>query len=172
VGRRPGGTVSARMSGLPTLATAATALGCGLVAGVFFAFSTFVMDALARLPAAQGIEAMQSINRTAVTPLFMTALMGTAAACLALAVWAAQAGDERGRIWVLAGAGAYLLGTLLPTIARNVPLNDALARVNPSDPEAADRWARFVADWGARNHVRGAAALIAAAMLTVALATR
>jgi len=67
------------MSGLPTLATAATALGCGLVAGVFFAFSTFMMHALARLPAAQGIEAMQSINRTAVTPLFMTALMGTVA---------------------------------------------------------------------------------------------
>ncbi len=36
---------------------------CGLVAGVFFAFSTFVMSGLARLPPADGIRAMQSINR-------------------------------------------------------------------------------------------------------------
>ena len=52
-----------------------TALGCGLIAGVFFAFSAFVMKALARLPAAQAIAAMQSINIVAVTPLFMTALL-------------------------------------------------------------------------------------------------
>ena len=62
------------------------ALGCGLVAGVFFAFSTFVMSALTRLQAAQGIAAMQSINITAINPPFMVALFGTAAACLLLAV--------------------------------------------------------------------------------------
>ena len=38
------------------------ALGCGLIAGVFFAFSTFVMKALARLPSGEGMAAMQSIN--------------------------------------------------------------------------------------------------------------
>ena len=35
--------------------TLVTALGCGLAAGIFFAFSTFVMKALARIPSAQGI---------------------------------------------------------------------------------------------------------------------
>ncbi len=65
-----------------------TALGCGLLAGVFFAFSAFVMPALRRLPAAQGIAAMQSINRLAVTPALMTALFGTAVACVGLAAWA------------------------------------------------------------------------------------
>jgi len=45
------------------------------------------MRALARLAPAQGIAAMQSINVAAVTPLFMTALFGTAAACVFLAVW-------------------------------------------------------------------------------------
>jgi uncharacterized membrane protein len=62
------------------------ALGCGLVAGVFFAFSTFVMPALARLQPPQGITAMQSINITAINPLFMLAIFGTAAACLFLAI--------------------------------------------------------------------------------------
>ena len=42
------------------------AVGCGLMAGVFSAFSTFVMKALARLPAHEGIAAMQSINVVAV----------------------------------------------------------------------------------------------------------
>ena len=72
------------MTGLTYAATLITALGCGLVAGVFFAFSSFVMPALKRLPPAQGISAMRSINRLAVTPAFMTALFGTAAACLGL----------------------------------------------------------------------------------------
>jgi uncharacterized membrane protein len=76
------------MSSILYAATLVTALGCGLVAGVFFAFSSFVMAALKRLPAAEGIAAMQSINILAVTPIFMTALFGTAVACLGLAAWA------------------------------------------------------------------------------------
>lgn len=59
------------------LLTVAAVLGCGLNAGVFFAFSGFVMAALRRLPAPQGIAAMQSINVTAVRPPLMAALFGT-----------------------------------------------------------------------------------------------
>jgi uncharacterized membrane protein len=44
------------------LLTFVAALGSGLVAGIFFAFSNFVMKALARVSPAQGIAAMQSIN--------------------------------------------------------------------------------------------------------------
>ena len=62
--------------------TLVSALGCGLVAGVLFAFSSFVMNALARLPAAQGIAAMQSINVVVINPLFITAFLGTDAACV------------------------------------------------------------------------------------------
>ncbi len=63
-----------------------SALGCGLIAGVFFAFSSFVMNALARFQPAQGIAAMQSINITVSNPLFMAAFLGTAAACIFLAI--------------------------------------------------------------------------------------
>jgi uncharacterized membrane protein len=152
------------MTGSLYAATLATALGCGLVAGVFFAFSAFVMDGLERLPATDGIAAMQSINRTAVTPLFMTVLFGTAAACVALAVWAR-------RPWVLGGAALYLVGAIGVTIAANVPRNDRLAALAPDGPAAAGEWARFVHAWTAWNHVRGVAALGAAALLTVALTT-
>ena len=148
--------------------TLATALGCGLMAGVFFAFSSFVMPALRRLPAAQGIAAMQSINRLAVTPAFMTALFGTALACVGLAIWAVVAWGQSAAPWVLAGSAVYLAGAIVVTIAANVPLNDALMTLRPDDT-AAGRWAGYFSRWTAWNHVRAAASLAAAGLLTVAL---
>jgi uncharacterized membrane protein len=45
------------------------ALGGGLMTGLFFVFSAFMMTALARLPAGQGMAAMQSINvRSSIRP--------------------------------------------------------------------------------------------------------
>src|SRR5438046_1052272 len=106
-------------------------LGCGLIAGVFFAFSTFVMPALARLHPAQGIAAMQSINVTVINPLFMLAFMGTALACLALGISAVLKWQHPGMTYVLAGSVLYFVGTFLVTIVCNVPLNDALAAADP-----------------------------------------
>ena len=149
--------------------TFGTALGCGLIAGVFFTFSSFVMTALARLPAPQGIAAMQSINVLAVTPWFMTALFGTGAACLLLAVSTVLAWQRPGAGYMLAGCLSYLLGTILVTIIFNVPRNDALAAVDPAGAEGARLWMDYVSSWTAWNHVRTIAALVAAALLTVAL---
>jgi uncharacterized membrane protein len=157
------------MSGVLYAATLVTSLGCGLVAGVFFAFSTFVMSALKRLPPAHGIAAMQSINEQAVTPAFMTALFGTAAACLGLVAWATFFLGERPAALVLAGGALYIVGTIGVTIARNVPLNDRLAALHPQGADVAGRWDDYVTNWTAWNHVRAAAALVAAALLTIAL---
>jgi uncharacterized membrane protein len=85
------------------------ALGCGLMAGVFFAFSTFVMPALARLQPSQGIAAMQSINITAINPLFMIALFGTAFACLVLAVSVLLKWQQSGAVSLLVGTCSILL---------------------------------------------------------------
>ena len=157
------------MSGVLYAVTLVTALGCGLVAGVFFAFSTFVMPALKRLPPAHGIAAMQSINELAVTPAFMTALFGTAAACLGLVAWAVISLGERPAALMLVGGALYLIGTIGVTIVRNVPLNDELAKLDPQGAEAAGRWDEYVRKWTAWNHVRSAASLAAAATLTIAL---
>ncbi|MGH7426971.1 MAG: DUF1772 domain-containing protein [Candidatus Methylomirabilaceae bacterium] len=146
-----------------------SALGCALVAGVFFAFSTFVMKALARLPPAQGIAAMQSINVTVINRSFMGALFGTGAACVVLAIAALRSGQGRGAAYVLAGSLLYIVGTILVTIVFNVPRNNALARVDPASADGARLWAGYVKSWTAWNHVRTAAALAAAAALTVAL---
>ena len=146
-----------------------SALGCGLIAGVFFAFSTFVMSALARLQPTQGIVAMQSINITAINPLFMTALFGTAAACIFLAVFALLRWHQPGAVYLLVGSLLYLVGTVLVTIAFNVPMNEALARVDPGSIDGASLWASYLTNWTNWNHIRAAAALAASASLTIAL---
>ena len=157
------------MNGFLFVLTLLAALGCAMMAGVFFAFSAFVMKALARLPAEQGVAAMQAINVAAVTFAFMAALFGTAAACGALAVWAILAWDEGFAPYLLVGSALYLVGTILLTIAYHVPRNEALATVEPHSADAESHWPRYLSGWTAWNHVRGAAALAAAAVLTIAL---
>jgi uncharacterized membrane protein len=141
------------------------ALGCGLIAGVFFAFSTFVMSALARLQPAQGIAALQSINITVYNPWFMGTFLGTTVACLFLAVSSLLK-------WQQPGAAYLLVGRVLVTIVFNVPLNDALAVVDPSSADGASLWSRFLPNWTNWNHVRTVAALAAAALFTISLSDR
>ena len=145
------------------------ALGCGLVAGVFFAFSTFVMKALARLPPGEGIAAMQSSNVTVLNPWFMGAFFGTAAACVGALVSSLIRWHEPSAVYLFVGSTLYLVGTLLVTIVFNVPRNNSLASVAPADPDGVRLWADYVTSWTAWNHVRTLAALAAAAAFSVAL---
>jgi uncharacterized membrane protein len=146
-----------------------SALGCGLIAGVFFAFSSFVMSALAQLQQAQGIAAMQLINITVINPLFMTVFLGTAVACLFLAISSLLRWHQPGAVYLFVGSLLYLIGTVLVTIMFNVPLNDALAKVDPSSTDGAKLWVSYLANWTVWNHVRTVAALAAAAAFTIAL---
>jgi uncharacterized membrane protein len=153
---------------LPVL-TFVAALGAGLTAGPLFAFSAFVMDALARLPPEQGIAAMQSINVAVLNPLFGTVFFGTAVLCVVLAVAAFLRWGEAGAIYLVAGSLLYLVGTIGVTIALNVPLNDALAAVAPNSAEGTSLWTRYIVSWTAWNHVRTVAALTALASFIIAL---
>lgn len=145
--------------------TLIAALGCGVVGGIFYAFSTFVMKALARLPPAHGIAAMQSINVVVLNPAFMVALFGTALACVLLVVVALVEWGEPDAIYLIAGSLLYLVGTIGVTAAFNVPRNDALAAVDPDSADGATQWARYVPGWTAWNTVRTVAAIAAAAAL-------
>jgi uncharacterized membrane protein len=146
-----------------------SALGCGLIAGVFFAFSAFVMKALASIPPAQGVAAMQSINVMVLNPWFLGTFFGTAVGCSLLAVVSLVTWQKPGAVYLLVGSALYLFGTILVTIAFNVPRNERLAAIDPASMDAAQVWAQYVAGWTAWNHVRTAAALAAATLLTLAL---
>jgi uncharacterized membrane protein len=145
------------------------AVGSALSAGIFFAFSTFVMQALGRQAPASGIAAMQAINITVINPWFMAAFFGPAIVGAVLAIAALKQWHQPGALYWLVGALFYIVGTIGVTIVGNIPLNDALAVVNPSSAEGARLWTRYLTDWTVWNHVRTAAAFIAAALFTLSL---
>ena len=146
-----------------------SALGCGLIAGAFFAFSSFIMGALGKLPPGQGIAAMQSINVVVINPIFLGVLFGTAALALFLGFGALRHLSDPGAIWIVAGAGLYVIGTVLVTMVFNVPLNNALAAVDPANGGGTAVWADYLRTWTNWNHVRTLAALAASGAFISAL---
>jgi uncharacterized membrane protein len=146
--------------------TLLSALGCGVFAGVFFAFSTFVMPGLSRLPADQGAAAMQAINAAAISPVFLSAFLGTAGACAVLAGYSVWAWRTPAAPYLLGGSVLYLAGSFLVTVVFNVPRNEALAK---SGAGRAAMWPDYAAIWTRWNHVRAVASAAASALLTVAL---
>ncbi|MGW6006161.1 anthrone oxygenase family protein [Oerskovia enterophila] len=181
-------------------AVVVAAIGCGLVGGVLFAFSTFVMAGLRSVAPDVGAAAMAAINRHATRAPFGSLLLVTTGLVTVLGVVAATRLDESGTGLVLAGAVVYLVGGIGVTAAVNVPLNDRLeaaeaavstsgarsgeaspsgggsggSRVRPASPTAErDRvWAVFLGRWVAWNHVRTVACGVAALLLTLGLVAR
>lgn len=156
------------MTRLMFVVTLAAALGSGLMAGLFFAFSTSVMSALGRIPAPQGIAAMQSINVTILNPVFLTVFLGTALLSALLVVgaifgWIPNPG------WAVAGALLYIVGVIGITMFINVPMNDALAAAAPDSAEGAALWAGYLERWTFWNHVRTLAPLAGLAAFILAL---
>ena len=157
------------MSTLTTVAVVMALLGSALIGGVFFAFSSFIMKALGRVPSAEGIAAMQSINVVVLNPSFLGAFMGTAAISLVIAGLAVYGWEESSAAWFLAGALLYFVGTFLVTGLGNVPLNDQLAAVSATSPDALELWNHYLDRWTMLNTVRTAAAMFAALSFTVGL---
>jgi uncharacterized membrane protein len=155
---------------LTSLLLWSAALGCGLMAGVYFAFSAFVMVALDRVGQAPAIAVMNAINVAIVKSPFMPVFLATTLASAALAVLAVLRWNQPGALVMLAGGVFYVLGMFTVTAACNVPLNDALAAVDPSGPAAAEAWARYLKDWSFWNHLRTVASTAACALFIAALA--
>ncbi|OYR30142.1 hypothetical protein CEV34_0524 [Brucella pseudogrignonensis] len=141
-----------------------TAWGSAITGGIFYAFSSFVMAALARIPANAGISAMQSINITVINGTFFAVFFGTALLCLAIIALGLMGFGSLSK-WTMIGAGIYLIGTIGVTMILNVPLNDQLAVMDANAAASADVWIAYVRDWTLWNHVRTVAALVAALML-------
>jgi uncharacterized membrane protein len=144
-------------------------IGSGLVGGVFLAFSSFVMKALANLPASSGIAAMQSINVAVIGSLFLVLFMLTTLACGVLAVCAVVRWQGLFSVYAVVGCVLYVAGNFVVTMAFNVPRNNALAALDPPSAEAARSWADYVVGWTRWNHVRTITGLAAAVSLTLAL---
>jgi uncharacterized membrane protein len=148
------------------------AIGCGLLGGLYFAFSTFVMTSLGRIGQVAGISAMNAINVDIVRSPFIPIFFGTTLASAALAGLAIFRWGEPGALAMMAGGIIYVLGMFVVTVVFNVPLNNALAAVDPASADAASLWARYLKDWTFWNHVRTIACIAAGALFIAAIAAR
>ncbi|KAA0013007.1 DUF1772 domain-containing protein [Billgrantia pellis] len=145
-----------------------SAIGCGLVAGLYFAFSGFIMQALGRIDLGAGISAMNAINKAILRSLFMPLFFGTTLASAVLAALAPMRWGEPGTALMLAGGLIYMVGMFGVTLALNVPLNNELARAAVTG-DATAVWPRYLKHWTLWNHVRTVASTVACSCFIAAL---
>ena len=146
---------------------------CSLVAGFLFAFAIAVMPGIRNLNDRDFIRTFQSMDRVIQTnhPLFVIVWVGsvlTLAASTVLAI-----GDIRGvnLPLIITAALVYFLGVQLPTFRINVPLNNALQKLDAAAmDDAAAKRARgdFEPRWNRWNAIRTAFSVLTSLLLLLA----
>ncbi len=148
--------------------TGASAIYCWLIAGVFLAFSDFVMKSLGALVPTQGIAAMQSINILVFRSFFMVGLFAVSAASLVFFAYGILVGGTSAGFLMSAGA-IYLVTVMGVSAVGNIPLNNRLAVLDPKSAEATDLWTGYLRMWVRWNHIRTVGSALAATLMTVAV---
>ena len=158
------------MPGLLDWILIAACVGSGMMAGLFSAFSSFMMKALSSLSDPSGINAMQAINRSIVRPSFLLIFFGTGVLCAAAVLlgWDALGGSLPTAI---AATVVYVLACIASTMVFNVPLNNQLDAVDPASEEGRALWTQYLSKWTAWNHVRAVATLTSTSLLAFTIAT-
>ncbi len=147
-------------------------LSVGIMAGIYFAFSLFVMQSLDALEHPSGMLAMQAINRIIVRSLFLPLFFASSLACLLLAVFGVMQWGSAGAWQMVAGGALYVIGMLVVTMVGNVPLNNALEATDANDPEAEAMWRLYMRRWLPWNHVRTVSCTVSLVLLIAAIAAR
>ncbi|MBT8431616.1 MAG: DUF1772 domain-containing protein [Altererythrobacter sp.] len=149
-----------------------TAISVGIMAGVYFTFSVFVMKSLDEIEAPAGMLAMQSINRVIVKSLFLPIFFASSLTSAALTVMMLLDPSTMGSRWALIGSCLYIFGMFVVTIFGNVPLNNRLESTDASGPDGAEMWSTYLAKWTIWNHVRTLACIGSLILLTLAISIR
>ena len=145
------------------------ALGSGMMAGLFCSFSGFIMQALGEISPDRGIAAMQSINRVIVKPAFLMVFLGTGVASILALAMGWQQFDPASLAWIAAGGTIYIVGSIVVTMAFNVPLNNRLAAVDPGHGDGTQMWETYLQKWTRWNHVRSVATIASTLCLIIAV---
>ena len=136
------------------------ALSSGLMAGVYFAFSGFIMRAFSKIDTAQSISAMNAINETILRSWFMPLFFGSTIVSVLLIVATFVQWDKAGSELTLMAGAVYFVGMFVCTVLFNVPLNNSLARLDPNSTNAPQIWSHYLKTWTNWNHLRTISSLV------------
>ncbi|TDE00776.1 DUF1772 domain-containing protein [Jiangella asiatica] len=150
--------------------TFASAIGAGLMAGVYFAFSAMVMPGLRRLEPADATRAMQAINVALMNAWFLAVFMGSAAFSLLSVVLSFVRWGNDEAVYLLVAGLLFLGGSLGLTAGYHIPRNNALLALDADGPEVPEVWRRFDSEWTSWNHVRAVASLAATILFIAGIA--
>lgn len=134
-------------------------LATGAIFGFFYAWVCSTMWGLDATDPVVAITAMQAMNASVRNMVFAPAFFGTP---VILAITGALAWRGRRRLSAKAFLGAaaiHVVGVVLVTAMFNLPMNEALALVQPPvDPDQAQAsWTAYSYRWQAWNIVRAVA---------------
>jgi len=144
-------------------------VGAGIVTGLLFAFSNFIMRAFADLPNDKGMFTMQRINETIINPVFLLLFFGTPILCCLIAIKSISQFNAPNSLLLLLGAFAYLIGPFGITVLFNVPLNNQLAKAKPTSADEA--WPIYQIRWQRWNHIRTYIGVASIFLLATGLST-
>ncbi len=150
-------------STLVTILLWAATLSSGLMAGVYFAFSGFIMKAFDNIETAQSVAAMNSINEVILRSLFMPVFFGSSIISFLLVIIAFVYWGDAGAWLALITGMIYFTGMFVCTVVFNVPLNNALARPGPDYDNEQQIWSHYLRTWTKWNHLRTVSSLITCA---------
>jgi len=136
------------------------AISSGLMAGVYFAFSSFIMRAFDNLDTTQAIAAMNAINKTILHSLFMPLFFGSSIISVLLMGAAYHYWSEPGATVTLIAGAVYCIGMFICTALFNVPLNNLLALQGPDSANAYQVWDHYLKTWTNWNHLRTVSSLV------------
>lgn len=143
-----------------------------LVTGFILLFAIVVMPGIGSLENADFLRAFQVIDRVIQNnqPLFMFIWMGSAVSLLIATVLGFGQLEGVARILILAATASFILGTQLPTIAVNIPLNNQVQTLNLETlDEAIFKTEReyFESRWNRWNVFRTVFASLASVLLII-----
>ncbi len=145
------------------------AVGSGLMAGVYFAFSGFIMASFARIETSAGILAMQSINDVILRSAFMPFFFGTSFAAAGVAALALSDLSRSGAVLMASAGVLYFSGMFLCTMFFNVPLNNKLKEADSHSAYGADVWDLYLRQWTRWNHVRTIASALSSTLFFISI---
>lgn len=143
-------------------------LETGAIFGFFYAWVCSTMWGLDTANPEVAIAAMQAMNASVRNGVFAVSFFGTPLVLLVTVILAFATAQRRSGV-ILSAALVFAVGSVVATMAVNVPMNEALALVSLPSDRAGEIWAAYSGPWQLWNTLRTLTSGVALLLVGVAL---